>query len=119
MPAPLEYASPASADERTSKLAVLSLIASLLVCPCLLGWILHFFEDRRWVVVGSLWKPVVAASLLSALLASIAWIRIRFSDQRLRGLVYAALALGISILWLIGIAVLLYLFWNAKFGPAD
>ncbi len=103
---PLDYHAPqmkTTVSGRWSGLAVLALAWSILSTPCLVAWLTpqRYFdgltpEGRETAARVSLFVPPLAGMLLAAVAA----IRIARSRGRLRGMAWAAVGGGLSLLWL-------------------
>ncbi len=116
----IEYASQTtSPSPRLSKLAVMTLLVSLLACPFLTGFIGHKLEEINFVGFGVARPAVLALLMLSLILAVFALIRIRTSHGQLRGSDLAYYALALSVLWIALSFAIYFALRNAKFGPGD
>jgi len=116
---PLDYADPRIKAPRTSALAVLSVVISVLACPFLSSVALAEARDRfgfsgRVVPEATVWVIVFAMCI-----AGIALIRITRSESNLKGARYAYFAFALCAIW-IGLNFLLdQLLGNMRFGPMD
>ena len=114
----LEYAS-GTRESRLSRLAVLTMLLSILSCPCLLGWLRHLLESWRLPIPLPPIAAVVSAPVFVIAVALLAWHRIFKSRGRLDGKEYCYFALTFSCLWLVVFSVGWLMVRNMRLGPRD
>jgi hypothetical protein len=124
-PRPLDYAASDVKTPRESRLAALAAVLALASCPCLVGPVLGYVNNRvpieRWRVGG---MPVqglilVGIMLFAPALAGISALRIRRSRGTRTGMFLAISALVISTLWWVLSCASSLLVRNMSLGPRD
>jgi ABC-type sulfate transport system permease component len=113
------YSPRPSLSQRTSRLAVLSMLLSVLSCPCLTGWVVNEVRSRLRVPLPTTIELAFVAPLAVVLIAVAALRQIRASNGRLKGRDYAYFALTFCGLWLLTATCVWAAFRDFQLGPRD